>query len=291
MTKLLFVSTLLLLMFSINYTTFCQSFYPLQIGNRWDYKVNIIDWLSGYGTSYFQTVKVVKDSIFPNGNRYFILNGDDFIWSRVVRTDSQFIYYLDQYNLTDVPFYKLSGQIGDTTYMNYYRYHYTTLESRDTISLFNHPTSINQYRLDGLTVQEVKLSDKFGPISSVDFGCVGSTYTYHTLLGCIIGDSIYGNILGVQDLEPNPNQFSLLQNFPNPFNPLTTIQFTLPHSGFVTLTIYSLLGEEIATILSQNLAAGKYSAKWNAIDIPSGVYFYCLKAGSFTETKKIVLIK
>jgi photosystem II stability/assembly factor-like uncharacterized protein len=88
-----------------------------------------------------------------------------------------------------------------------------------------------------------------------------------------------------------PGDFALAQNYPNPFNPSTTIQFSLPRNGFVSLKIYNLLGEEMATLVSEELDAGQHSVGWHATGMPSGVYFYRLTAGQFTETKKLVLLR
>jgi len=86
--------------------------------------------------------------------------------------------------------------------------------------------------------------------------------------------------------------YGLEQNYPNPFNPSTTIEFALPHSGFVTLKIYNILGEEMAALVSERLTAGKYKYEWDASDLASGVYFYRLEAGKdFIKTKKLVLLK
>ncbi|MGA3288166.1 MAG: T9SS type A sorting domain-containing protein [Bacteroidota bacterium] len=88
-----------------------------------------------------------------------------------------------------------------------------------------------------------------------------------------------------------PHNFVLRQNYPNPFNPSTMISFSIPSKGFISLKIFDLLGREVAIIVSQEMSAGSYSKHWNAENMPSGVYFYCLQSGSFTETKKLVLLR
>ncbi len=88
-----------------------------------------------------------------------------------------------------------------------------------------------------------------------------------------------------------PSEFELDQNYPNPFNPSTNISFSLPSKSFVSLKIFDALGREVSTILSVELLAGKYSRQWNAAGLPSGIYFYRLQAGSFNETKKMILLK
>jgi hypothetical protein len=85
--------------------------------------------------------------------------------------------------------------------------------------------------------------------------------------------------------------YALAQNYPNPFNPKTTIEFDLPHAGYVTLKVYNVLGEEVATLVASNHAAGTFNVSWDASDRPSGVYFYRLTAGEYVQTKKAVLMK
>jgi photosystem II stability/assembly factor-like uncharacterized protein len=84
---------------------------------------------------------------------------------------------------------------------------------------------------------------------------------------------------------------NLSNSFPNPFNPTTTIRFSLPTSGDASLTIFNLLGEEVAVLVSGHQEAGSHLVQWDARDMPSGVYFYRLQAGDYVETKKLVLLR
>lgn len=88
-----------------------------------------------------------------------------------------------------------------------------------------------------------------------------------------------------------PEAFALSQNYPNPFNPSTTIRFALPNSGATTLKVYNALGEEIAVLASGQYDAGSHAVVWDAGNQPSGIYFARLQAGSFMETKKLMLVK
>jgi hypothetical protein len=88
-----------------------------------------------------------------------------------------------------------------------------------------------------------------------------------------------------------PTIFELVQNYPNPFNPTTKIKYRLPASSEVTLKIYNVLGNEVITLLNDEKEAGTYEFIFNAGDYSSGVYIYSLQAGSFVETKKMVLMK
>ena len=87
------------------------------------------------------------------------------------------------------------------------------------------------------------------------------------------------------------NSYLLEQNFPNPFNPTTTIKYSIPITNKVCLTLFNLLGEQLTTLVNEEKIAGNYSVKFNATNLPSGVYFYQLKAGEYTSVKKMILIK
>ena len=87
------------------------------------------------------------------------------------------------------------------------------------------------------------------------------------------------------------NTFHLKQNYPNPFNPSTTIAFDLPKTSKVTLKVFNILGEELATLVSASLHSGFYEYEWEAADLASGVYLYRIEAEAFTETKKMILLK
>lgn len=88
-----------------------------------------------------------------------------------------------------------------------------------------------------------------------------------------------------------PEKFCLYQNYPNPFNPVTTIRYSLPEKSFVTLKVYDMLGKEIKTLVSEMQTAGMYSAVWDASALPSGAYFCRLQTNTFSEVKKMMLIK
>ncbi len=88
-----------------------------------------------------------------------------------------------------------------------------------------------------------------------------------------------------------PQSFTLSQNYPNPFNPTTTIEFSLPQSANVTLKVFNILGQEVATLLNGVQRAGKYTIRFDASRLASGVYLYRLQADNFVETKKLMLLK
>ena len=103
----------------------------------------------------------------------------------------------------------------------------------------------------------------------------------------------YGKLglTGVEDNSLMPKTTTLMQNYPNPCNPTTVINFQLSGHSYTNLKIFDIIGREVTTLVSETLPAGTYTREWNATNVPSGVYFYRLQAGSFTETKKLILLK
>ncbi len=100
------------------------------------------------------------------------------------------------------------------------------------------------------------------------------------------------NLTGVRENpNSNPKSFMLGQNYPNPFNPTTQINYSVPKNSFVTLKVYNVLGQEVATIFAGNQHAGSYIATFDATRYASGIYFYRMQAGNFSTIKKMVLLK
>jgi hypothetical protein len=98
-------------------------------------------------------------------------------------------------------------------------------------------------------------------------------------------------LTSVAEQESVPAMFALEQNYPNPFNPTTTIGYSLPHSGLVKLSVYDVLGRQVAALVDKKQEAGVYEIPFNASFLSSGVYFYRLDIGVFTQTKKMLVLK
>jgi photosystem II stability/assembly factor-like uncharacterized protein len=105
------------------------------------------------------------------------------------------------------------------------------------------------------------------------------------------GDFTIGAVLAAEEINNIPKEYRIEQNFPNPFNPATTIRYSIPENGFVILKIYNAIGKEMATLVNENKQVGEYEIRYDGSKLPSGVYFYQLKSGSFVETKKMILLK
>ena len=107
----------------------------------------------------------------------------------------------------------------------------------------------------------------------------------------IIDTNNNGTIDGLKENKIWTRAFSLHQNDPNPFNPKTNIRFRISDFGFVSLKIFDVFGREVTTLLNENKQPGEYEVEWNANDVSSGVYYYRLQAGTFTDVKKMLLLK
>jgi aminopeptidase N len=107
-----------------------------------------------------------------------------------------------------------------------------------------------------------------------------------------VATTTQGNIQAVGNENQLPFMYALYQNYPNPFNPVTRINYDLPENNVVSLRIFNVLGEVVAEpIKNEKKSAGSHSVVFNAANLPSGVYYYELKAGKYSETKKMVLVK
>lgn len=101
----------------------------------------------------------------------------------------------------------------------------------------------------------------------------------------------YNSIEATPGTAAPPTEYALEQNYPNPFNPQTTISYAIKDPGFVSLKVYNLIGQEVATLVSNTMEAGRYTVNFAGDNLPSGIYLYTLTAGEFTQTQKMLLLK
>ncbi|MFZ1685517.1 MAG: T9SS type A sorting domain-containing protein [Candidatus Zixiibacteriota bacterium] len=141
-------------------------------------------------------------------------------------------------------------------------------------------------------------SGSIKPVRS-SYTFVPDSHVYDSVVVNIGGQNYVGTSIlsGVEDEHTGvPRTYSLAQNFPNPFNPATEIQFGLPRAGRVVVSIYDIRGSEVITLVDKNINAGTFHVTWNGLDrngrsVSTGVYFYRLQAGEFTQSKKMLLLK
>ena len=159
-------------------------------------------------------------------------------------------------------------------------------------------TDVNGNRVpDGTYTLRVEMTEEHaqGPLASFDFP-VGQPSDTMSL-----SDETYFHDMELSWLSTltainddgviKPSDFNLEQNFPNPFNPSTTIRFSLERAGLVSLKIYNLLGEEVDMLVEKEMQQGQYTFQWNAMNMPSGVYFFRMETGGYSQTRKMLLTR
>ena len=297
------------------------NFYPLAIGNKWIYNTWGWWWDGTYHSySGITSREVVGDSIMPNGKFYYKLNDPTtmnypfILFERIDTTSGKVFRYDNTLGLPDDEYLieDLFAEVGDSIWSSRHQYQ----DYAPFICIDERPYNFwgiqgvrkifTIYDLTGFTYSLAQGIGVDSMYSSFDFG-----ENFTTLKGCIIDGIVYGDTttVGIEDEEtPMATEFRLEQNYPNPFNPNTVISYQLPVISNVTLKVYDILGNEIATLVNEEKPAGTYEVEFNSHsglsgirDLPSGIYFYQLlvsagrspdgKAGSFIQTKKMVLLK
>jgi uncharacterized repeat protein (TIGR01451 family) len=184
-----------------------------------------------------------------------------------------------------------------------YLYAYVNNSSTDyiTFQVILYPNGNIKYQYNNqLSVQPVPASIANDALIGIEniWGDKGVTYRNNGAGGPIFASPLavmfgFNNqVLPVEIIESGIiTHYCLEQNYPNPFNPSTTIRYSIPEPGRVTIKVYDILGRELITLLSEEQATGTYEAKLNASMLSSGVYFYQLRAGSFIQTKKMILLR
>ncbi|NOS84164.1 MAG: T9SS type A sorting domain-containing protein [Ignavibacteria bacterium] len=258
-------------------------FFPLAVGNQWSYNLisrggNPIPCYPNNQYNYIITI--TGDTVF-NGHKYYkFSNGDrlriDSVSMNVYKFLGQGECMIDSLlakKNNQVNSCKLAGVITDTSLVLF------AGENRRAT------------KIQGIGYSRRLL---YGIGEYYYGGCeLGSGFDQQ-LNGCIINGVQYGQMLGLNNISNElPSHFTLFQNYPNPFNPATKIKFAVSGTSAAqtTLAVYNVLGHEVSVLVNQQLQPGTYEADWDASAYPSGVYYYKLESGSFTETKKMVLIK
>ena len=266
--------------------------FPLAVGNLWIYSYHWSYFSGGSWGSYNDTGSVTLQVINKDTRT------DTIIWSlqetfnlyRQSDTNSIVspIQSIDTLNIVEL----IQG------------HHQLITQGTNVISIFTF------YRKADTVVYRYSSVDSLGIRSfRSDYDGEGFIFSFKQGVGlisiiaidmCTCIDSFHGNyslrsltLTEVKDrqIESQSEKFNLFQNYPNPFNPSTTISFFVPFRSFVSLKIIDCIGREVGTIISEELSSGYYSRNWNASNIPSGVYYCRLQINSFSETKKLILLK
>lgn len=276
-----------------------SSFYPLEVGNLWQLRFRSAERLD--------TMQVVSDTVMPNGKRYskvqrsfkllpYPYHSQQF--ERVDSTGSTWLYddqNLDGYASTsELLMERFSSQLN-TPWVSYRR-----STAGDSARIISRGKILTSLAADSILAVVVEYQFRYGETTRIRFGLgVGilmetfELLVQDTLVGARAGDRTYGTLTSVQGARENvsPKDFDLSQNYPNPFNPSTTISYDLPVRPHVTLKIFNVLGQEVATLVNGKVRPGKHQVQWDARRLSSGVYFYRLDAGQYTTNRKMILAK
>lgn len=176
-------------------------------------------------------------------------------------------------------------RIGSTNYNTLTDWQAT---GKDSNSVTEMPNFVDPY-LHIVENEETLLESRGIPVAGINIDFDGQTR--HVTTPDIGADEFNGIPVGIEDETTLPTEFVLKQNYPNPFNPSTIIRYSIPQTSKVMIKIYDILGNEVATLMDEEKSVGTYELTWNAASLPSGIYFYQLRAGDYVETKKMVLIR
>lgn len=305
--KKLFI--ILAMLVAISSNLYSQMNFPLQVGNKFVYYcVQSSTYPGGGNTSYYKSsVRVLKDSIFNNHN-YFLMNSYPNqgynIWVRFDTLSKSILKY-DSANTC--PYYykeKLIDSLGMLSGI-------ANSCSGDNFNWMRIDTIYNKigmtkafWRFLVPTQYLINYNSNFGIISYESHMSMGaySSNLNANMTGCFINGIKYGDTTTtyINTISTNiPKEFKLSQNYPNPFNPTTKIRFSIVN-GFpvgtsgndkIVLKVYDVMGSEVQTLVNERLQPGTYEASFDGSALNSGVYFYKLISNTFSETKKMILIK
>jgi hypothetical protein len=288
-------------------------FFPLAVGNKWVYAGSAsifqqcnrtfrhrlyIDSIKSINNKFYYKINFESKHISGTGSC-----GISYIYTGFYRVDSVsgIIYKSTNtsncFSNTEMLFDSLKSKLGDTARSCTSGNNYKKLLV-DTFMTTVFGNQIRSKNFQGGNFFEYgytgRYAKDFGLVEYREFGM--SVSTNANLIGCVLNGVLYGDtsfyFVGITPISNTiPKSFELFQNYPNPFNPSTQIKFDIPKSSFVRITVYDALGRQAAELVNQELNAGSYSYDWDASNYPSGVYYYKIVAGDYTQTRKMVLIK
>lgn len=253
-------------------------------------------WKARDTSAMFPGVNAVLHSRAHTGHRSMSIpwragdpEADDFVFldSTRIQTGDSLIFWM----LYGTPHPSLIGGVTFSPYIDSMQVGYSIIQDPN-IWVKLGPTLVSldsnniwqeyKYNLSSLNGQNVYLGFRYWMNTTIDG------------LWCNIDDIFVGNrsAIGIKPIGTNvPKSFALRQNYPNPFNPVTNIEFDLPKSEYVSLVVYNTLGQQVRTLVAEDLKAGSYKVDFDAKDLPSGAYFYRINAGTFSKTSKMILTK
>jgi|GEM_PF-2972775 hypothetical protein len=289
-------------------------YYPLAVGNSFVY---IDQEVSPPTVSTFK-IYIPKDTVAYNHRYYKLMRSDTYTggylfgWFRYDSTNGNLLAFYPGNGCQPYANDKIVDSLVSRKGDHCNGCVYIAISGRtctDTINgtYFNISVKTKSYNHSGAVTEYLTYAKGFGKVYYYG-GEPGINY-YMTMKGCRVNGIIYGDTIltSIKQISSKiPESYTLFQNYPNPFNPSTKIKFSMPVRGLsspnapvgdlVTLKVYNILGKEIATLVNEKQSPGEYEVpfsinQFSGYQLPSGIYFYTLRAGDYAETKKMILIK
>jgi hypothetical protein len=262
---------------------------------RWGWTTGGGHFLVGHGVIVLSHMLYYMDPWFGEGlhiaDYSWVVQGGNHTWTHTNRMNTNPL--LPSVPVLSLP---LNHSINQSTALN------LIWKKCDRVSNYKVQVSLDSV-FNNIIINDSTLTDTLKYISGLT---TLTTYFWRVRAKNSSGSSYYSNVwdfkTSVTGIEPIsseiPLKYALYQNYPNPFNPVTKIKFDIASlinqdlfRRVVVLKIYDLLGREIATLVNEQLRPGTYEVEWNGSDYPSGVYFYRITAGNFTNAEKMIMIK
>lgn len=266
------------------------AFFPMAIGNTWQYG-HYIAAVNPANLEGYWTLRVIGDSTMPNGKNYKV-----FLEGPTVSLALSNPTYL-RMDSTTANIYEGNPSVGGGEYVwdsllarprDGSRWSNMLYIRSDTILGVPTVTRYIQFYVDGLRRGiAYNLGQFYFEYTDYDEWARIDNLVYAKIDG-----HEYGTLVSVNPpTQTTPKEFELLQNYPNPFNPSTTIRYVLPSRAHVTLSVFNTLGQAVATLVEEMQNPGSHEARFDGTNSASGVYFYRLQAGTFVQTKRLVILK
>ncbi len=271
------------------------NWYPLQVGNKWQYTYGLED-------VYYYTVEVIGDTIMPNGITYQILDvAGDLKYQR--NLDNKHVFEYAGADYPEVLLYDFISPDGSIWKSRIENYYYGIVETVNEYDYYSNTQT--QYKLFDYALINSSVTPPdtiFGAMLEVfptkikkGIGVTSYDYTQDPgssgLVAAIINGDTLGRFTDIKDQKFVQNLYNLSQNYPNPFNPVTNINFSIPQTEYVEINIYNSLGQKVQTILNNIISSGFHNIQLDGGKFSSGIYFYQIKTQNYCESKKMILLK
>jgi hypothetical protein len=285
-----------------------SDYFPIKTGNYWEY------WgLENWTTEWIMmTIESIGDTLMSNSMLYQIFEEtiytdtvNPWIIYSYLRSEGKIIYCYSNYDSCsshEYIFYDFD-KVDSTIWPICYEYS-SNYRGIENTSYYFSPTLNIQYEGKIFNWVEITANDtSWAPMGSPYVDRIGKgigiidrfmwDFSDFYIYGAKINNQIYGTLTSIEYNQNIVSRYYLSQNYPNPFNPSTKISWQAPVSGWQTLKVYDILGNEVATLVNEYRNAGSYNEQFtiNNVQLSSGVYFYQLRVGDYLETKKMILLK